>query len=211
MIKDVIFDFDGTIVDSRNLAFKLLNDLAPKYRYHNFSENELEYLRNLSIIERCKALQIPFYKLPLIKLELTQGYHKNIEYLQMVEGIDTAVYKLKEKGCTVSIISSNSINNIMRFLEIKKINIFDSVFSSIDIFGKDKTIISFIKKYNLQKDEVIYIGDEYRDVTACKKIGIKVIAVTWGYDSLDLLIKGEPDFVAKKPRELVEIISQKSC
>ncbi|MDB5054455.1 MAG: hypothetical protein JWM44_2505, partial [Bacilli bacterium] len=44
MIKYAIFDFDGTIVDSKELAFHLLNDLSDKYRFNKISRSELEVL-----------------------------------------------------------------------------------------------------------------------------------------------------------------------
>ncbi|MBC8014963.1 MAG: hypothetical protein H7X79_04380, partial [Sporomusaceae bacterium] len=53
----------------------------------------------------------------------------------------------------------------------------------------------------------IYIGDEVRDVISCKKVSIKVIAVTWGYDSLDYLLENKPDFIANKPEEILNIVN----
>jgi phosphoglycolate phosphatase len=35
-----------------------------------------------------------------------------------------------------------------------------------------------IERFHIKKDEVIYIGDEVRDIHSCKEIGIKIIAVS---------------------------------
>lgn len=79
--------------------------------------------------------------------------------------------------------------------------------NDLDIFGKHTVINSFIKKHNLNKKDVLYIGDELRDIEACKKSKIKIISVTWGFDSCDLLLSGNPDFVAKTPTDIIEIAS----
>ena len=74
------------------------------------------------------------------------------------------------------------------------------------IFGKDKAIKEVIKKYKFTANELIYIGDETRDIEAAKKSKVKVIAVGWGFNSPEVLIAHQPDFFVETPRELVEAI-----
>lgn len=206
MIKHIIFDFDGTIADSKDSAVRLLNELAEKHKYQKINKEKLEYLRTLSFVDRCKAINLPLYKIPILKLELTKNYRKIINNLEVIKNIDKIILKLKEAGYGVSIISSNSVDNINLFLNNNNIKIFDNIYSSNNLFGKDKTLSNFLNKYNLNKNEVIYIGDEYRDIVACKRTGIKIIAVAWGYDSMELLLKAIPDFFARKPSEIIDII-----
>ncbi|GBF34835.1 phosphoglycolate phosphatase [Desulfocucumis palustris] len=206
MIKHIIFDFDGTIADSKDSAVKLLNELAEKHKYQKINKEKLEYLRTLSFVDRCKAINLPLYKIPMLKLELTKDYRKIINNFGLIEGIGNIIVQLKEADYGISIISSNSVDNINLFLNNHNIKMFDNIFSSNNLFGKDKTLSNFLNKYALKKNEVIYIGDEYRDVVACKKTGIKIIAVAWGYDSRELLLKAVPDFFAQKPLDIIGII-----
>ena len=53
------------------------------------------------------------------------------------------------------------------------------------------------------------MGDETRDVEAAKKANIKVVAVTWGFNSPEALAKENPDFLINHPSELLEVI--KNC
>ena len=62
-----------------------------------------------------------------------------------------------------------------------------------------------IKEYKLNLEEVIYIGDEDRDIIAAKRVGVKVIAVTWGYNSKEKLMKEKPDCLVSSPKELEKI------
>jgi phosphoglycolate phosphatase-like HAD superfamily hydrolase len=50
------------------------------------------------------------------------------------------------------------------------------------------------------------VCDEVRDIEAAKKSGIKSIAVAWGYNTKDALIKENPDFLVNSPDELINII-----
>ena len=54
----------------------------------------------------------------------------------------------------------------------------------------------------------VYVGDETRDIEAAKRAGFISIGVPWGYDSLRLIQKSCPDFIAETPRQLLSDISK---
>lgn len=73
-------------------------------------------------------------------------------------------------------------------LENNELDIFDYIYSDASIFGKDKVIRSFLKQKAIAKDQAIYSGDETRDIQACKKLGLKMIVVSWGLNSKEGLL-----------------------
>lgn len=206
MIKYIIFDFDGTIVNSKKLALQLINDLSGKYGYRKAAEEELDYLSTLSIRERLKLFHVSFYKVPQIVLDMRKNYNQSVESLEIFNGIREVIYNLKEKGFKLGIISSNAEDNIRKVLVKYNLEVFDSIHSSYNLFGKSGKINAFLKKHKLKKEEIIYIGDELRDIQACKKSDVKIIAVDWGYDSRELLASGNPDYLVSHPSEMIDLI-----
>jgi phosphoglycolate phosphatase-like HAD superfamily hydrolase len=65
----------------------------------------------------------------------------------------------------------------------------------------------FLKQANLTPEEVIYVGDETRDIEAAKRSQIKMIAVSWGFNSKTVLAEHNPDFLIHHPNELIQVIS----
>lgn len=206
MIKNVIFDFDGTIVNSRGLIVRLYNELAERYGFKYIQENEIEQLSELSIPDRCKALGVPVHRVPQLGLQAKTRYQHLIGELESNPGLKELIAKLKEAGYNLTIISSNLEPSIRSFLLHNKIGEFDSVYSARNFFGKHRTIHSFLKKNSIPVNEAIYIGDELRDIEACRRIGIPIITVAWGYDSEKLLEHSNPDYMAYRPEDVVQAI-----
>ena len=61
-----------------------------------------------------------------------------------------------------------------------------------------------IKK--ITEKDMLYVGDEQRDVAACKKAGVNVIWVSWGYDVIETVKKDAPDYMVHKPIEIVQVV-----
>ncbi|WP_262512338.1 HAD hydrolase-like protein [Adhaeribacter arboris] len=67
-------------------------------------------------------------------------------------------------------------------------------------------IKKFLKKYSLENKEIIYVGDEARDIVACKKNQVLSIWVNWRYDIPEVAGKENPDFIAGTPADILEIV-----
>jgi phosphoglycolate phosphatase len=206
LVKYLIFDFDGTVVASAQLYLNLCNELAEELKVKQLDMESIRSLSSMTIKERCKKIGIPLYKLPSLTLKIQDKIKHHINMLEWIEGMEEVLYKLKEKDYYLAVISSNSIHNIKHFFENKKFEFFKDVYSSKGLFNKYQIINKLIKKLGIKKNDVVYIGDEYRDILACKKSKIKIISVTWGFDSRDLLVSGNPDFIVDSPVELLNVI-----
>ncbi len=89
MQKYIVFDFDGTLVDSQNTFVPIYNQIAKKHGYKTVKEEEIEYLRKLTMPERCKQLDVPLYKLPILALEfykIVSTCHKRSYFVPWDEG-----------------------------------------------------------------------------------------------------------------------------
>jgi phosphoglycolate phosphatase len=201
----ILFDFDGTLVDSRQAALTIFNQLAEKYRFKQVINEDIDTIRKLSILERCRFLNIPLYKLPLIVREARLMFISHLPHLCLFEGIKEMLEELKKNQFHLAILSSNSASNIGTVLQNNHIYSIESIFSGSSLFGKEEMIRKFIKIHKLHPSQVMYVGDELRDVMACKKSGVPIIWVSWGYDAEEALKATSPDFIIHTPEQALSI------
>ncbi|MDY7230599.1 HAD-IA family hydrolase [Hyalangium rubrum] len=209
MISNVVFDFDGTIANSLRVMVSLYNQIAEKYGYTPMLDSDLAHLRKLSIMDRCRKLGVPVLRLPSLVLEAKRRYREVGGTVEAYEGMIPVLQELRRQGVSVGIISSNSQETIEKFLERNSArSLVHSISCSSNLFGKDKMISRYLKTFSLSPEQVLYVGDEHRDVEACKKTKLRIVAVTWGADSVELLGQAGPDFLAHQPADIVERVKQ---
>lgn len=204
--KIVIFDFDGTIADSFYEVVETFNRLAREYNLCEVKTEDIPKLRKMTSYEIIKKFKFPKWRLPFLLKKGKTIFSDRISSIKIFDGMDEVLAKLKSEGCVLGILSSNSEKNIREFLNRNGIDVFDFIFTENSLFGKDKIIKKIIKKYNFDPQEIVYIGDETRDVEAAKKCGLISVAVTWGFNDREVLEKLKPDYLVDKPEELLSIL-----
>ena len=205
MISHIVFDFDGTLVDSTKLLFLIDREFAIKYNLNALSDSEMKLLNEIKLQDRFKKLGIKWPSLLKFLAEYDKIYFKHFKNIHLIKGMPEVLHQLKSEGYHLHILSFNIMKRVERILKNINITSFDKLFAS-RMFSKSHLIKKMIKTLKIQKNELVYIGDEIRDIKACRKAGIPIIAVTWGLDSIGLLGKDTPDCIADKPSDLIKII-----
>jgi len=206
--KHLIFDFDGTIVDSLDLLVKIYNQICHNYSCLPVDIKDKEELRKLKSQEVLKRYKINFFKIPFLLLKVRANFKSRISEVKIFDGISNVLRELKSNDFDLYILTSNSKENVTFFLKSNNLlDVFTSVYSSSNVFGKDKSIKRFLKSENIKKEECIYIGDETRDIEAMKRINMPIISVSWGFNSREALLKLNPDEVVDKPSDLLSLFS----
>ncbi|MCC0177960.1 HAD-IA family hydrolase [Waterburya agarophytonicola K14] len=207
-VKVILFDFDGTIADTYNAIAKITNQLSSEFGYKALDEEELLLLKNLSSREIVKLSEISIFKIPFLVRRVRTELSKEISELSPIGDIERVLFELKNRGYTLGIVTSNNKENVKIFLRKNKLDcLFSYIYSSTSIFGKHRVINQAIKNNKLTKANVIYVGDETRDIRSARRSNIGIVAVSWGFNSAEILQDYQPDYLVHQPQELLEAIA----
>jgi len=205
-MKTLIFDFDGTLVDSMQLYVHGLNAVGADFGLPKIDKHNLQEMKQSSIKDVMKKYGIGPVKLTKLISTVNKNVKQEIMTAKFFPKIKPLLVKLAKKY-QLGILTSNHVENVVDFLKKQDFEgIFDFVYASKNLFGKDKVLSGLLKKYHLKKQEVLYFGDEVRDIEACQKMQIKIVAVTWGFNEKKLLASKNPDYLFSSPQEIANLL-----
>ena len=208
--KTLVFDFDGTIADTLGETRRIFNRIAPDYGIREVAEHELDGLSHLSLKDLLNHLDIPKRRVPALIARGTGMMRGNITELQLITGMREVLIELRRHVRSFGILTSNATANVDLFLRAHGLrDQFDFISSTSKLTGKAKHLKAIRKTFSLRPEELLYIGDELRDVKASQKAGIPIAAVTWGFNSREALMAAAPDYLFDRPEDFLRLLTMK--
>ena len=194
MSRTIVFDFDGTLADTWDQTIELLK------KHAKFDSEDVDYFRKNGALKTIAKLKIPPLQLIQKTIQIQKEQKSVIDEAKPFEGIKTLMNDIRSMNNEVGILSANSTENIKKWLKKWDMQV-DFVMTTSALLGKAKIL------KEIKTDDMIYVGDEVRDIEACKKAGVPVIAVTWGFNDMEALIDAKPDWMAKTVEGIMQIIN----
>ncbi|MBN2738483.1 MAG: HAD-IA family hydrolase [Spirochaetales bacterium] len=202
MFKLILFDFDGTLAAIGSKSKAIINRLSEKYHFGDMTFDDFWKMRDLNLKDVLKKLNIPMWKLPFLVADYKNWMQEYIQDEELTHlSWKRIIGELKAQVGRLGILTSNSTENAGIFLKLHDIADFDFIYSA-SMFGKHRSLIKIINREKILPREVLYIGDEIRDVEACRRAGVPVMSVTWGINSKEALLETAPDYCVDSPEEI---------
>lgn len=214
MIKNVIFDLDGTLVDS---AGDIIDCLKEAYCAANIN---FPIPINKSCIgpplpEIIKSIMPDISEEELNKIvkEFRNCYDKSaFKKTRIYEGVDILLHKLASMDIKMFIATSKPIVSTRRILLNSKIDYFCDIISPDMIQGvrldKMKMVSYLIKKWKLKKARTLMVGDSASDIFAAHNNSIISVAVLNGYGDPSIIYDSGPDYAIYKIGSLYNLITK---
>ncbi|MDQ3064675.1 MAG: HAD-IA family hydrolase [bacterium] len=207
-IKNLIFDFDGTLADSLPAMIAVFNSRI-RGEDNPLTNDEIERLRGMTSRKAIKNLGIRWWQIPKFLLQGMGDFHALVPTLKPFTGLLETVDTLYKDGYQLFIVTSNTHDNVELFLKNNKLDkYFVDMATGAGLFNKAKHIRRLMKKHGLKRSNTVYIGDETRDIAAARMAMVKPVSAAWGFNSREILKKKRPSYLIDKPKELLSIFNK---
>lgn len=196
----LVFDYDGVIADSMIFMVKVLNEIADELNVPKIDKEGIKYWRHNGPVAALKKAKISVTKIPYIAKRSAEIQKTHSDQVKFFDGIVEIIKTIKKSGVEIGILTSNDLENVKYNLIKNDLDIFDFIEYGAKFLGKSQRI----SKLKRRIGEFIYVGDEVRDIEACKKAGVKIIAVSWGFNAKKTLI--DADYLVDTPTEFLNLV-----
>jgi len=211
--KNIIFDFDGTLVDSKPGVVKTFQRIVEELASRRAKEQEIIQLSGKPLVQIISILldtnnEVLIRKGSDLFKEYynKEGIYQNIVY----PGVKEMLELFKNRSYQLFIVSNKIEQFIIKILEQHDLkNYFKFILGTngTDAQSKKSDLIkSILTNYKLNKEETIIVGDTENDIMAAKKNLIYSIGITWGYGLENDLIKAGVDKICHSVLDLEQFI-----
>lgn len=212
MIKAVLFDMDGTLVDTLddltaalNFTLKQLGcPLRTKEEVRSFVGNGLSVLVELSLPTWAKGKKEEGLRI------FKEYYSKHLaDFTATYEGICDLVAEVKNRGYKLAVIS----NKVQLALDALIERFFGKSFDFVlgqrsDIPSKPAPdgVILAMDALGVAREECVYVGDSDVDLATACNARVKCISCSWGFKTKEELEKLNAQTIIENPSQLLQLI-----
>ncbi|MCX7843526.1 MAG: HAD-IA family hydrolase [Clostridia bacterium] len=211
MFKNILFDFDGTLVDTNDLIIFSLNEVAKSFMGRCLTKDELNSILGKYLDDQMKMLSEVHYK--EMVLQYKECYKSNQDkMIKEFPHIREMLRKLKDMGCRTAIVSAKGRGGIEHGLDFFNIREYiDVIISAYDIENNKphpEPALKALSALNAQPEGSILVGDSPYDVLCGINAGIKTALVSWTIFPKESFQNIKPDYIIDTPMDLIDIIQE---
>lgn len=216
MIKAVIFDLDGTLVNS-------LEDLAASTNFalgeFGFPVHEIEKYNYFvgdgmqKLIERVLPENARDTETKAQVFDAFWNHYKEhyVDKTKAYNGIKELLQNLKEKKIKLIVISNKAEEMAITVVNKLLPDIFDLVCGKVDNYPAkpDPSLTNkIISDMGLVPSDCVFVGDSGMDAATAVNVGCVGIGVLWGFRTEDELKSNGADYIVNNPSEILDIIKE---
>ncbi len=198
------FDYDGVIVDSLgNLLDLTIKAQESMDVGRTPTRNDFATLEDMTFEELARVIEIPKDKIPGFVETVRNLEHRPAGPTFLFPHISTVFEKLAQDHKIV-VITASTTETVSQILKENGLSRTVAKVMGGELgLSKAKRIAIAQADFDSDIGDTVMIGDAISDIRQGKLASVKTVAVTWGFQSRELLIAENPDHLADSPKDLL--------
>ncbi len=204
-IRLIVFDFDGTLADTRELLLRIVSKHLLSFEI-SLTKNMVKFFGNVPLWDYVSLAGVPSKLVRSVHSAIVDDFMEEYHKIKPCKNLMT----LKSLNIRKVIVSNNQTSFIEKSLDFLKANFFEGVYGADKFENKVIMIDSLHRKYGLLPEEIIYVGDKDVDVDVARDVGCYsvIIAGKSAWSSRADILKKKPDYALTDLGKLSEVIAQ---
>lgn len=218
MRKAVIFDLDGTLLDSiHSIKYCADRALAP-LGYGPFSEKQYQYFVGdgvVNLIKRALAAggDTEGRHLDEVLARYRELFAVDCMYeVKPYDGIPELLQKLRESGLRLAVLSNKPHAETLRVIGAlfgtDSFEVIQGQMDGVPIKPDPAGVFGILRKLDLLPEELLYLGDTATDMETGKGAGAFTVGALWGFRTREELEESHADAIIAHPLELLEYLEK---
>ena len=209
-IKNIIFDLDGTLVESSR---DIIESLHCAYDDCNINISPItEDFIGPPLEDMVKNITPHLSDIAQENILKRFRYHYDSSLQKntiLYNGLDNILDQIKENGINIFIATYKPLNPTEKIVNNLQLDFILDIYAPDKIEGKllnkSEMIADLINKWNLDRNFTVMVGDSPSDIIAAQSNNIKSLAVLYGYGNRDDLLNSNPNFVIKNVEDYKKV------
>ncbi|MGI2329392.1 pyrophosphatase PpaX [Planococcus sp. YIM B11945] len=210
-ITTLLFDFDGTLLDTNELIIQTFTSVLGSRYPGRFSREDILHFIGPSLKQTFEAID-PDNAEELIAEYRSLNKTLHDELVAEYDGVPETLRLLKARGLKMAIVSTKRRDTIVHGLGLMNIpDIFDVVIGLDQVTNPKpdpEPLKLALDLLNSTPDEALMIGDNSHDIEGGKNAGVRTAGVAWSIKGEAFLSSYEPDFMLQHISDLLELTKE---
>jgi phosphoglycolate phosphatase len=210
LIRGIIFDFDGTLIDSYGAIAESLNHVRSAHKLPPIDPEKVKSMVGHGLEELIEEAIGPERVGEGVKLFREQYAQVCEERTSVLPQVKETIESLDGRGYQMGIASNKPsyfVRDILKALEMD--HLFAEVVGPNDVATPkpDPEMLEMIMmRVGLGPDEVVYVGDMLLDIEVARRSGVPIYAIPTGSATREALLEGRPDRLLHKFSDLLNFL-----